>query len=247
MAGQAEQWEAHIDGMVRDILARLDSAERPAEAAASRSAIATHQTNRVAKRSRPAGLVLGDAVVTLASLEARLDGVRQVTVRPTAIVTPAVRDALRERGIVLSRDGDAVGSDEPAASGIVLGVAACAPEPVSPRRLQEVLGVDVELLARVGFVDVVREISDQVALGGRMGILFTTETAAAVCLANRRRGVRAVTARDPAEAARSSASVGANLLVLRPEGCSTWTQLRMAQEFLNYKANCPAEYADALH
>lgn len=246
MVGQTEQWEARVEGIVRDVLARLESAERPAQAIAGRSETEAHETNRAAGRGRPGGLVLGDAVITLAALEGRLDGVREVTVRPTAVVTPAVRDALRERSIELSRTGEAVLGDGPDAGGIVVGTAACAAEPVSPRRLQEVLGVSVELLARVGLVDVVREMSEQVALGGTKGILFTSATAAAVCLANRHRGVRAVTVRDAEEAAQSSASIGANLLVVRPEGCSTWTQLRMAQKFMNCKAKCPADFADAL-
>ena len=48
-------------------------------------------------------LVLTERVVTRASLEHRLDGIRQVVVGGNAIVTPAVRDDLSERRIELVR------------------------------------------------------------------------------------------------------------------------------------------------
>jgi hypothetical protein len=247
MVGQAEQWEGQIEGIVRDVLARLQANGRPTAEIAKQSASTALETDVPTGRSRATGLVLDEAVVTLAALEGRLDGVREVAVRAGAVVTPAARDVLRDRGVVLSRNGDAASSDLPGASEVVIGVAGCRVEPVNARRLKEVVGMPVELLARVGLIDVVREISEQIVLGGKKGILFTTEAAAALCLANRRRGVRAVAASDAREVDRTAASVGANLLVIRPEGLTTWNQLSIAREFVNCgQVKCPAEYADSL-
>jgi len=48
-------------------------------------------------------LHLTDRVVSLAVIERRLDGVRRVTVEKKAVVTPAVRDELREKNVELVR------------------------------------------------------------------------------------------------------------------------------------------------
>ena len=48
-------------------------------------------------------LKIDERVIALAALEGRLDGVKQLIVQPKAIVTPAVRDELRDRDIKLVR------------------------------------------------------------------------------------------------------------------------------------------------
>ena len=48
-------------------------------------------------------LAVRDKVVTLASLEGRLAGVKRVVVAGRSIVTPAVRDELNDRSIELVR------------------------------------------------------------------------------------------------------------------------------------------------
>ncbi|MGE3777471.1 MAG: hypothetical protein AB7F89_09825 [Pirellulaceae bacterium] len=49
-------------------------------------------------------LVLADRLVTLATVQGRLNGVRSLVVPGRAVVTPAVRDELRARGIHLRRE-----------------------------------------------------------------------------------------------------------------------------------------------
>lgn len=48
-------------------------------------------------------LVLEDHVVALAKLNGRLANVRRVVVKPRAVVTPAVKDELKEKGVELVR------------------------------------------------------------------------------------------------------------------------------------------------
>jgi hypothetical protein len=48
-------------------------------------------------------LVLSERVVSMATLSGRLENVRQVIVPQRAIVTPAVRDELKQRSIELLR------------------------------------------------------------------------------------------------------------------------------------------------
>jgi ribose 5-phosphate isomerase RpiB len=71
----------------------------------------------------------------------------------------------------------------------------------------------------------------QVGQANTLGLLLTRYTAAALCLANRQAGVRAVTAQDAATVRRSAKSVGANLLVADPEAGSLFALRQMATEF----------------
>ena len=50
-------------------------------------------------------LEIEDRLVTLATLRGRLDGVGEVVVARRAVVTPAVKDELNDRGITLMRKG----------------------------------------------------------------------------------------------------------------------------------------------
>ncbi len=53
----------------------------------------------------PTTLSLTTRVVTVAELNGKLEGIKQITVAQRAVVTPAARDYLRERGVQLTRSG----------------------------------------------------------------------------------------------------------------------------------------------
>lgn len=53
--------------------------------------------------SQPAELALNEKLVTLRTLEGKLAGVERLVVSPRAVVTPAVRDELKQRRIELVR------------------------------------------------------------------------------------------------------------------------------------------------
>jgi ribose 5-phosphate isomerase RpiB len=76
---------------------------------------------------------------------------------------------------------------------------------------------------------VVPELCDAVALGGQRGILLTAETAAGLCLANRRRGVRAALANDFATVEAALQSVATNVLVIDPVRVGNFRLQRMAE------------------
>ncbi len=50
-------------------------------------------------------LILNEKLVTLATLTGRLNGARRVVVGKRSVVTPAVKDELRQQGIELVRRG----------------------------------------------------------------------------------------------------------------------------------------------
>ena len=53
--------------------------------------------------SPKAALQLDDRLITLATIEGRLDGIDQLVVLAKAVITPSVRDELRDRNIELVR------------------------------------------------------------------------------------------------------------------------------------------------
>jgi len=215
---------AEIDGIVREVLARLG---------AGASACASEP--QAAEKHEPAGdestLCVQSAVVTLADVGPRLGRLRRVVVPPGAVVTPAARDALRDREIALCYGPDASAASS-LGEGLPLVVALCSFDPAPV----------VEALAREGLVvqpsrsDCLIETFDRLAQwagrGGTLGVVLTPEVAAALCLGNRLAGVRAVAARDEDSAVASARSVGANVLVACPRGVAPHRLARLIARFV---------------
>lgn len=86
------QYDAElIEYIVREVIRRLRASDSAAPAPAA-----------LAPPTRE--LVLADRLVTLETVRGKLDGILRVVVRRRAVVTPAVRDELRQRRITLSVD-----------------------------------------------------------------------------------------------------------------------------------------------
>ena len=168
-----------------------------------------------------------DRVVTLASLEGRPKSIRRVVVSQGAIVTPAVRDMLREEGLALetgATNGHAAKSSVRLAA-ITMGT------PFDPTPLLTMLrsdGLDIENTNKDCLIESVGELAQAVGSADTLGLLLTKYVPAALCLANRREGVRAVTATTAEETEKAARSVGANLLVIDPRKAGGITQMKMA-------------------
>jgi hypothetical protein len=78
---------ADIDRIVAEVMRRL----RAMTAGSSSSVAAASE------------LKLSERVITLGTLKGRLDGVNNVIVTDRAIITPAVKDELKQRGITWAR------------------------------------------------------------------------------------------------------------------------------------------------
>ena len=76
--------DAEIERIVREVIRRLTSAGVQVDNANS--------TLKVEGR-----------LVTLATIEGRLEGIQQLVVQPKAVVTPSVRDELRDKKVELVR------------------------------------------------------------------------------------------------------------------------------------------------
>jgi len=204
-----------VDEIVRQVIARLKA-----------------EGGAAAPTATAGELQITDRVVTVANVRDRLAGIRQVVVRRGAVITPAAKDLLKEKNIAIAWQAGT--TNNPARVGgqsLVVGVAETKYCPAKLCGQLRKSGVAVEQLARTGWVQVTTELCDHVAKSGKAGVLFTTVTAPAVCLANRVRGVRAVTAETRAGIETSIRAAGANLLVVNPTGRGAWELTKIIELF----------------
>ena len=80
-----------------------------------------------------------------------------------------------------------------------------------------------------------------------LGLLLTRHTAAALCLANRVRGVRAIWGLDVAGVVRDAAAVGANLLVVDPAAAGVFRLKQLVAQFCRAGVQaCPQVFSQRL-
>ena len=91
-----------IERIVREVMLQLEIASKAANAAPA------DVLPVVSPAARHGDVVVDSRVVTLATVAGRLEGAKQLIVPPAALVTPAVRDELRRKGVVLLRGSAAV-------------------------------------------------------------------------------------------------------------------------------------------
>lgn len=209
--------EVDIDEIVRQVVAQLRSA--PTTTANESKTPEQRATTAIANNGSDAvQLEITERLVTLATLEHRLTGIRHVVLARGAVLTPSVRDVFRERKITVSY---AAGAKATTTVAIVLGVAEL-DETASAKAAAAFVeslsrdGVVIERIATTGLANVVNELADHAARGGRPTVLLTSRPEAAACLANRFAGVRAVGGRDTGAVRLAMAEVAANLLTFDP-------------------------------
>lgn len=229
----------------RSTIARSE-VERIVREVISRFAARQPSSNGAAAPLPSAGrLLVQERVVTVATLANRLQGINEIALARGAVVTPAARDLLRENNIHVSHST----APNPAWQGarqLVLAVAATAYEPAALSAALARRSIRIEQIARVGLTGVIDSLIERIALGGERALLLTGEPEVAVCLANRRRGVRAVACGCHSSAKRALRKVAANLLVIDPRGKSSHELSQIAEELSANQLHCPAEYASQL-
>ncbi|GAB4140109.1 MAG: hypothetical protein Kow0040_28450 [Thermogutta sp.] len=261
---------ATLERIVREVLAAL-GAETPEGGANDDGATATKATTPSAPivteaspttetrkarivSTRDGELSIPERVVTASVLDGRLQGIRRLLVRPGAILTPAVRDLLRQQGIVVTY-GPVSTSVRPAGGPGTETSGGTADRAVMPVILvtRRISPAQVSGLFRAGDVRVAPEELDCVVRasqraaetvrrpGGRV-VIVTSHVAAGVCLANRLEGVRAVAGRRPNEVTIDAAAVGANVLVADARQ-GVFQIKRMIAEFARSPLQCPEAFA----
>ena len=235
----------NIERVVREVLAELGVAPLPASIAP-----APIPAPPPAPPARPAvsenELVVTSRVVTMVDILGRLNGARRLVVAPDAIVTPAVRDELLRRGVALAH-ADSCGGRPVESTRLVIMTAGTAFDSAA---LAAGLARDKLLVERCEsecLVAAVDQLAAEIAGGDTLCVLLTPHTAAGLCLANRLRGVRAVTGSDAPAVATASAAVGANLLVVDPLAGTFFQAKQIVAEFCRCRARpCPEVFQTRL-
>jgi hypothetical protein len=250
-----------IDGIVRTVMRRL--AESPGAAPPSvcvpPAAAACAQGDELSVTAAVVSLAALEAqlaggrpadgaaarVVAPTAVAARLDGLRRLVVRRGAVVTPAVRDLLRQHGIALVT---AIDSQSMGPGKVPLTLAAATttydPAPLVASLARE---TTVAEIPAVDLMSGIAALADRVGCGASLGLLVTDQTAAALCLANRDPAIRAAAVRDAADVAAVVQEIGANVLVVNPAQRGTAALAAIARAFCQQGPQpCPAALRDAL-
>lgn len=228
MSESAEQ----VDRIVHEVLSRLG---RGAQAAANDAA-----------SSSLGEIVLSEKVVSATLLADRLDGVKRVVVSPRAVVTPSARDLLRDRNITLARALKTVPATAAAAKLIVYAAGLRIDMGSLANSLRQD-GLEIEFRAEAEFVQAVSGMASEIASSRTRGVLLTDQVAAALCLANRRRGVRAAAATNRGDVNDAIRSVGANLLIVDGVRRSKFEIQRIVEAFAAAGfVECPPRWKQVL-
>ncbi len=230
---------AEIERMVRAVLAEL-TASRQAPPAEMHRETASGPESGVCPATAEGELRLDARLITKAEVAGRLEGVRRVVVSPQAIVTPSVRDELRRRDVVLARTSP---SGIAAAGQLRLEfVVACKRFDAAP--LADALaaeGVAVQQQRMDCLIAATDHLAAEALRPNTLAALASRHWAAALCLANRHPGVRAVVGLDPARSAAATADVGANLLVIDTAAGTLFQWKQMLIDFCRSGVRpCPA-------
>jgi len=238
-----------VDRIVREVLAELRLAA-DAPATAERQADVDDSPGRLEARSTPevvhGELVVSSRVVTMADVDNRLDAVKRLVVPPQAVVTPAVRDELQRNNVTLAYAQAA--TDEAAGPlRLMLLLAATSFDPTALIGVLGKEGIEVQTRKADCLIAACDALAGELAGPGTLGLLLTSQPAAALCLANRLQAVRAVSGTTAVAVAAGAASVGANLLVADPAGQDLFKLKQMASEFCRSgPRECPEVFRERL-
>jgi len=192
------------------------------------------------------GVALADKVVTLASLERLPVGTARIVVAATAVITPSAREHARDAGIEIVRGTAAAASIQPATRPFVVAHAGCAGDAAGRCATIARSVPGAQQLPATGLADVMAALATHASRDGARGLLLSSRPAAAVVLANRSPGLRAVTARDATSLLAAAAECSANLVIVDPKAFSPVSLDRVCGEFARRDLGpAPAELAAA--
>ena len=187
------------------------------------------------------------AVVTMAEVASHLEGAREFVIGPRTILTPAVRDVLTQQRIAVTRSVSEATVPTGRMPLLVVGITPMGHDPQPYWRQFERLGVGCRRVDGSSLAGILRELTTLLAGAAHQAVLLTDQTAAALCLANRQPGIRAILATGVDVVCRDTEAVGANLLVVSPRGLSAYQVGCMAREFCHQGVlPCPEEYREWL-
>ena len=220
---------AAVEQIVRQVLAELRTGGRDPVKAQGMPSLGTPSTN--------GQLTLTTKVITAAALEGRLSNVTHLLVPRGAVFTPAARDELKRFKVTIASTVDVA---KPAGDAtIYLGVAATSYDAKPLSSALSADGVNVQCLGSGPLSEIIAALGK--ANGNDFALLVTDHAAAALCLANRQRGVRAALGSDPAAIDLAVSTLGPNLLVIEPQARSVFQMKQVIRHWLRGGLpTCPA-------
>jgi hypothetical protein len=225
MANQEDQ----VEQIVREVLSRLG--KKP-------------ETKLVGANSPVSELAVNEVVVTVATLDRKLAGIRRLVVSPRAVVTPSARDLLKENNVTLVRS---LRTTKPTAIRIALATIETKFDASEIVQLLQQHQAEVIQLTSTGIAQVTKELAEKVDRSGKLAVLISPEVTKALCIANRHRDVRAAAANSRAEVNEIVKAIGANFLVVDPSKRSRFEVQRIVEAFcLIGPRGCPAELKSSL-
>jgi hypothetical protein len=236
---------ADIERIIREVLSQLG---------VGGAASSNGQPTAVAKEPPPAHdvsrFVIPERLVTLATLEGRLNGAKVVAVRRGAVITPAVRDELKSRNIRLEFHNEE--GAKPAAAAKTRLIVGIGDTDLDVRTALDAVSAHVAGQAQVQSVQsadlaiLVRRVKDEFAVQPSLGVVLSVRPVAAAGLANRQPGLRAAWACHPRAVAEAVRTFAANVIAYNPASHSKFEQRNMLQAFVQGGVlPCPPEFADA--
>lgn len=231
-----------VAGIVREVLRRISAAPPAAPAAAPQPAPrpATAPATPTPPAPLAAGFAITEKVVSAAALAAVPAGTRTVRLRADAVVTPSARDAARDAGYELVRGPTGAAAPAAPASFPFVVATADAAADAQTRAAAIVRAVPrARRLPATGLADVVATLALDLPRDGGRALVLAGRPHAAVALANRTPGIRAVTARDTATLLAAAAECAANLVVVAPRDFSAVALERVAVALAARPAGSP--------
>ncbi len=223
-----------IDAIVREVLRRLDHPQVAGGAPAP------------APVADPATLHLQQRVVTLVGLADRLSGVRRVLLPPGAVVTPAVRDEFRRRGIRMESAPAEAGPGTASESALIVAMDSSPP----PQTLWDTVAAAAGAVRTLGptpLAELIPHLAETIGEPPRAALLITGQPAAALCLANRYPRLRAVASAGEPESFRQAVeTIGANVLVLDSDQPAGGELHRSIRHFRQTRHICPPRWKQIL-
>jgi hypothetical protein len=216
LTGSNSSRRAEVERIVRAVLSELNVAVGGAARPAKSNERDTERT-----------LVLTSKVVSLAEVEGRLKEVSRLIVPRGAVFTPAARDELRKFAVAVASSTDGKPS---ARLRVVLAAAETSFEVTGLATALAGEGIAVERIASSELPSAVDMLTRKVVVDKLLGLLITDMPAAALCLANRQRGVRAALAHSLAAVSEAVDMIAANLLVIDPRSRNIYELRRLVRE-----------------
>ncbi|MCC7086887.1 MAG: hypothetical protein IT427_17955 [Pirellulales bacterium] len=187
-------------------------------------------------------LAIDEAVVTATLLAGKLHDIRRLVVSPRAVITPAARDLLKENNVALVRS---LRTATPTEIRIALATAGTQFDVSAIVQSLRTHRADVVQLVSTGVVQVTNDLAEEVGKSGKLGVFITPQRAQALCLANRRCGIRAAMAGSRGEVFDIIKTVGANFMIVDPTQRNKIEVQRIVEAFcLAGQRNCPEELRD---